>query len=412
MFVDPVDRLLATDLDSSLNIGLIANQVSFSFISNRYLFQELPQIKRIFLPEHGLFGELQDQIPIASISEYRSFADVEWISLYGESEDSLKVDQSKLADLDVLLVDVQDIGARYYTFVTSILYAMQSATKLQNPPVFLILDRPNPAGRSVEGTPLDHRFSSFVGVSGVMHRHGLTTAELLLYYREQIGATNLKFCIVPFEDEFEIIDEANLINEAESELSILQPTWVINPSPNISSPITPLVYAGQCLLEGTNLSEGRGTTRPFEIFGAPYIDANAQKRLTKELSQPDICLRPLRFVPTFHKWKDQVCNGWQLIPMGEKFHSLLFSLDLIRQVQQLCSEFKYRTETYEFRSNQLAIELLAGDQRLIDYMNGKGDRNSLLLAMKRAEATWIQTVQPFLIYEMPLTSASMALIGV
>lgn len=412
MFVDPVDRLLASGLDPSFNLGLIANQVSFSFVSNRYLFQELPNIKRIFLPEHGLFGELQDQIPVTSIKDYQSFADVEWVSLYGESEDSLKVDESKLSDLDVLIIDLQDIGARYYTFLTSILYTMQSATKLQKPPVFLILDRPNPAGRSVEGTPLQSRFSSFVGVAGVLHRHGLTAAELLLYYKDQIGATNLKFCIVPFEDEFEIIDEANLIDEGESELSILQPTWVINPSPNISSPITPLVYAGQCLLEGTNLSEGRGTTRPFEIFGAPYINSKLQKQLTNELSQSDLSLRPLRFMPTFHKWANQVCNGWQLIPVGERFHSLLFSLDLIRQVQKLCSEFKYRTEAYEYRSNQLAIELLAGDQRLIDYMNGMGDRNSLLLEMKRSEAAWIQTVQPYLIYDMPLTSASTALIGV
>ncbi|MBW7858053.1 MAG: DUF1343 domain-containing protein [Leptonema sp. (in: Bacteria)] len=412
MFVDPVDRLLASGLDPSFNLGLIANQVSFSFVSNRYLFQELPNIKRIFLPEHGLFGELQDQIPVTSINDYQSFADVEWVSLYGESEDSLKVDESKLSDLDVLIIDLQDIGARYYTFLTSILYTMQSATKLQKPPVFLILDRPNPAGRSVEGTPLQSRFSSFVGVAGVLHRHGLTAAELLLYYKDQIGATNLKFCIVPFEDEFEIIDEANLIDEGESELSILQPTWVINPSPNISSPITPLVYAGQCLLEGTNLSEGRGTTRPFEIFGAPYINSKLQKQLTNELSQSDLSLRPLRFMPTFHKWANQVCNGWQLIPVGERFHSLLFSLDLIRQVQKLCSEFKYRTEAYEYRSNQLAIELLAGDQRLIDYMNGMVDRNSLLLEMKRSEAAWIQTVQPYLIYDMPLTSASTALIGV
>lgn len=408
MLIDPVDRLLDV-LPREMRIGLLANQVSFSFAKNRYSFEEITGLERVFLPEHGLFAELQDQIPIDSVSPYRFLRDVQWVSLYGERESSLLPDASLLKDLDVIIVDVQDVGARYYTFLTSVFYTMQVALTLENPPAFCIIDRPNPAGRAVEGTPLQSRYASFVGVPGVPHRHGLTAAELLLYYRDRHpdlkNGHRLKFAVIPYDHSIPIKDETGWLTKETDRRTAMQPPWTIPPSPNMPSPITPLVYAGQCLLEGTNLSEGRGTTRPFEIFGAPYIDENWMMSLAQrdEIRQDDLSLRPLRFIPTFHKFAGSVCNGWQLLPLGRRFHSLLFSLALLRLIKERFADFAWRTETYEYRDDLLAIEMLAGDDRLLEYLNGRGKRSELQQYLEAEELRWVEQAQPYVLYADILT---------
>lgn len=408
MLIDPVDRLLDV-LPREMRIGLLANQVSFSFARNRYSFEVIPGLERVFLPEHGLFAELQDQIPIDSVSPYRFLRDVQWVSLYGERESSLLPDASLLKDLDVIIVDVQDVGARYYTFLTSVFYTMQVALTLENPPAFCIVDRPNPAGRAVEGTPLQSRYASFVGVPGVPHRHGLTAAELLLYYRDRHpdlkNGHRLKFAVITYDHSIPIKDETGWLTKETDRRTAMQPPWTIPPSPNMPSPITPFVYAGQCLLEGTNLSEGRGTTRPFEIFGAPYIDENWMMSLAQreEIRQTDLSLRPLRFIPTFHKFAGSVCNGWQLLPLGRRFHSLLFSLALLRLIKERFADFAWRTETYEYRDDLLAIEMLAGDDRLLEYLNGRGKRSELQQYLEAEELRWVEQAQPYVLYADILT---------
>lgn len=408
MLIDPVDRLLDV-LPRGLRIGLLANQVSFSFTKNRYSFELIPGLERAFLPEHGLFAELQDQIPIDSVSPYRFLRDVQWVSLYGERESSLLPDASLLKDLDMIIVDVQDVGARYYTFLTSVFYTMQVALTLENPPAFCIVDRPNPAGRAVEGTPLQNRYASFVGVPGVLHRHGLTAAELILYYRDRHpdlkNGHRLKFAIIAYDHSIPIKDETGWLTKEADTRTAMQPPWTIPPSPNMPSPITPFVYAGQCLLEGTNLSEGRGTTRPFEIFGAPYIDENWMMSLAQrdEIRHADLSLRPLRFIPTFHKFAGSVCNGWQLLPLGRRFHSLLFSLDLLRLIKERFADFAWRTETYEYRDDLLAIEMLAGDDRLLEYLNGRGERAELQQYIEAEERRWVEQAQPYVLYADILT---------
>ncbi|EHQ05158.1 Uncharacterized conserved protein UCP016719 [Leptonema illini DSM 21528] len=408
MLIDPVDRLLDV-LPREMRVGLLANQVSFSFARNRYSFEVIPGLERVFLPEHGLFAELQDQIPIDSVSPYRFLRDVQWVSLYGERESSLLPDASLLKDLDMIIVDVQDVGARYYTFLTSVFYTMQVALTLENPPAFCIVDRPNPAGRAVEGTPLQSRYASFVGVPGVPHRHGLTAAELLLYYRDRHpdlkNGHRLKFAVIPYDHSIPIKDETGWLTKEIDRRTAMQPPWTIPPSPNMPSPITPLVYAGQCLLEGTNLSEGRGTTRPFEIFGAPYIDENWMMSLAQrdEIRQDDLSLRPLRFIPTFHKFAGSVCNGWQLLPLGRRFHSLLFSLALLRLIKERFADFAWRTETYEYRDDLLAIEMLAGDDRLLEYLNGRGKRSELQQYLEAEELRWVEQAQPYVLYADILT---------
>lgn len=390
---DALDRLMAfsssqasVGCELSGALGLLANHTAYSTRRGEYLFQSLSarcRHLRVFLPEHGLFAELQDQIPLDDAAPYRMLSaakNLEWVSLYGQKEGSLVPDTALLADLDCVVIDVQDVGARYYTFLTSAWYAIQAAAKGGLQTHFIVIDHPNPAGRWVEGSPLDTRFASFVGVPGVLHRHGLTSGELLTFYAHRLRETEgveVRLSVIPYGPD-------------------PRPTWEICPSPNMPSPITPLVYAGQCLLEGTNVSEGRGTTRPFEIFGAPWIDLS--RSLPDWIAQPGMRLRPLRFLPMFHKHAGRICHGWQIHLDKGMWHSLLFSLDMIRYLRSEYAEFAWRTEVYEYRSDLLAIEMLCGDPVLLDYLDGRLEREPLLEHLRREEASWKQRMAPFLLY--------------
>lgn len=360
-------------------IGMITNQSAFG-LDGEYHFKTVHKrydLKKIFLPEHGLFAELQDQV---SGSHLRyDLEGVEFINLYGDQESSLVPDSVSLEGLDLVIIDIRDTGARYYTFLTTSYYFLEEISKWNNAGKeeisVLVLDSPNPAGRRIEGTPLQEEYESFVGVRSVPHRHGLTPGELLTYYKEEFSL-NLKMRVV----------KEGWYAKKDSEF-----LW-IPPSPNIPFISTCYVYSGQCLLEGTNLSEGRGTTRPFETFGAPYIREDNQ-RLRKELEnfqKESFVLRPLKFIPTFHKHKDEICGGYQiLLKKPEKFHSLFFSLKLIRLLRdEYPKEFAYRDGAYEFRSDRPAIELLVGDRFLLDYLNGEHSDFIVFEYLKEEEKKW------------------------
>lgn len=377
--------------------GLLCNQVSFNFTTGRYLFEELQEtpelrLKRVFIPEHGLFAELQDQLPRDSTDIYDSFksegSETEFVSLYGSEEKSLVPDTALLEDLDILIVDLQDVGARYYTFLTTMYYTMQvSHPDLQ----WIILDRPNPAGSKVEGTRLHEKYGSFVGVPGMIHRHGLTAGEIALMFHSWLDDAGIHFpkpFIVKHRGDF--------------------PLHGISPSPNMPSEFTPLIYSGQCLLEGTNLSEGRGTTRPFEIFGSPFLE-KVYRNLPAELHFPadNIALRPLQFVPAFHKHANKLCYGWQYQWMSVKtgqsqFHSLMHSADLIVECKNRNRDFDWNRGVYEYRSDLPAIELLAGDDTLLEYLYSGCERHDVVSKMQQEEKHWIQYTKPFLLYSRNL----------
>ncbi len=374
------------------NCGLLCNQTAYSYARGRYLFEILAEagvLRRLFLPEHGLFAELQDQIaldlgPEAVPEFYRNAAPgAEFVSLYGSNEQSLAATPAMLSDLDALIVDVQDVGARYYTFATTVSYVFDTLAQHGIDLPVIVIERPNPAGRLVEGTVLPEAFQSFVGRPGMIHRHGLTIGELCRFFRAQVnGSFDLE---IVYEPSFEY-------NRA--------PAFEIPPSPNMPSPVTPLVYSGQCLLEGTNLSEGRGNTRPFEIFGAPYLDGLDPGTAPV---QAGATLRPLRFIPTFHKWGGEVCAGFQIhVRDGADYHSLAHTLKLLRWCrEERPADFAWRTEEYEFRSDRPAIEILAGDETMLAYLNGAGGVNfaDVREKMRAAEAEWIEQVRPFLIHK-------------
>ena len=364
------------------HIGLLCNQTSYSYDRREYLFNILAErgnLQRLFIPEHGLFAELQDQIPLVSTQPYDYLnLGVEIISLYGERESSLVVDPLYLNDLDALIVDIQDIGSRYYTFATTVSYIFDILAAEKIALDIYILDRPNPCGRQVEGTRLDERYASFVGRPGLPHKHGLTIGELCQFYRHQTGG-NFKLTVVPFDD------------------SVYISTWEIAPSPNMPTRITPLVYTGQCLLEGTNLSEGRGTTRPFEIWGAPYMQWIFGD--TDFPQSASAILRPLRFIPMFHKHAGSVCDGFQIHLTDSPYHSLEHSLRMIRYVRDKSgSDFQWRDTVYEFRADRPAIEILTGDATLMNYLSGNVTFSEVKEKLADEEEAWIKEAANFLLY--------------
>lgn len=397
--------------------GLLCNHTAWDVGTGSYFFERLPNLQRIFVPEHGLFAELQDQVPVSDGKIYKDFGiDAEITSLYGDDKSSLVPDIEKMKDLDVLFVDLQDVGTRYFTFAVTLGYMIKTIEKYSPKLKVVITDRENPAGLQVEGSKLPPEFSSFIGWPGLPHRHGLTLGELAIFFHKKFSADFPLFILpvngLEIRPDFEDIHAGNihlLSDEFHSKPDSIDPVLYhsrfIPPSPNIPGPATPYVYSGQCLLEGTNLSEGRGTTRPFEQFGAPWL--NPLRPLLNDenfVRFPGAQLRPIRFVPTFHKWKDEICSGFQIHLTGEPYHSLLHSLTMIRTIRQACADFSWREGLYEFGSDKTAIELLAGDHVLLNYLNGKISSGKIKEHLQHSEKEWLDEVNQYKIYHRMNTS--------
>ncbi len=375
---------------ASARAGILTNQSAFGGklgqVYHFEYFRENWNLTHIFLPEHGLFAELQDQVSGSSLKY--NYGNIKIINLYGEEEASLVLSKEVLKELDVIIIDIRDVGARYYTFLTSAYYILKTIHDLNQESYphtveAIVIDSPNPVGRKIEGSPLKPEYESFVGVSGVVHKHGLTPGELLNYYKQKFSL-NVKLHVCEIGEVYFKKDDF----------------W-IPPSPNIPSIETCLVYSGQCLLEGTNLSEGRGTTRPFEIFGAPFLDIQNKFLLVQlnRYANETYFLRPLYFQPTFHKYANTICGGFQLIPTSKKFHSLLFTLHFIRTVREVYpNHFQYLQGPYEFRSDKRAIELLVGDPILLSYLEGKGSYLEMKAYLREKEEEWEDEIEEIKIY--------------
>lgn len=384
-------------------IAILCNQSAWHPDNGEYLFETLYKrgvLKRVFMPEHGLFGELQDQVKLDSSNAYDSLnmPDCEFVSLYGSKEETLHAQADKLNDIDALIIELQDVGSRYYTFNTTVFNLFKTLKKEGiNLPVYIV-DRINPAGRQVEGTMLREEYQSFIGIEGTLHRHGLTTGEMAhLLYNE----INAKFPL-------------HIISyEAESVNKNLLP-WSIPPSPNIPGLFTCDFYSGQCLWEGTNISEGRGTTRPFELFGAPFLDKiteyNKKNQLNNwndprgPLADPGVYVRWTKFIPVFHKYQGEVCYGFQLHPLpGVNYHALAHNLNIMRFIKLNFPEFKFREGKYEAGNKKSAIELLAGDRLILSYIYGEDiELEEVREHLKIEEQKWIRKVKKILLYNTPL----------
>ena len=309
------------------------------------------KLAAIFGPEHGLLGQAQDLISVkAGDSKAAGIPRVH--SLYGTTAESLRPTAEQLEGLDVLVIDLQDIGSRYYTFQATMRYCLQAALPLGMR--VLVLDRPNPlGGEMVEGPGLLKSHESFVGAHDIAIRHGLTMGELAMLYQHELGLEDGDLQVVPCEGwkRSDFWDATGLL-------------WVL-PSPNMPTPDTALVYPGQCLIEGTNLSEGRGTTRPFEIVGAPWLDAAKLAKRMNELKLPGVKFRAAWFRPTFQKHAGTDCGGVQLhVTDRAIFQPVRTSLALLAAMREMSGDkFAWRTEVYEFVRDPIAVDLLFGSGR-------------------------------------------------
>ena len=387
-------------------LGLLCNQSAWHADTGEYLFDILKKrgnLKRIFMPEHGLFAEQQDQVKIADGKGdlYSRFADdgTDIVSLYGNTEDSLTADISKLTDLDALIVELQDVGCRYYTYPSTLNNIFKVLKDNDINLHVYIIDHANPAGRQVEGTMLRAGYRSFIGLEGIVHRHGLTFGELAYYLYNEMNA---KF---PLH-----------IISYKAYPYILLP-WSIPPSPNFPGLFTPMLYSGQCLWEGTNVSEGRGTTRPFELFGAPFMKPLVSKgreyggwnQKESPLYDKGALVRYMAFIPTFHKYKDECCYCFQILLKPDmQYNALAHNLRIMRFVHDNCKEFTFRPGRYEAGNDKTAIELLLGDKDLLDYVKGGNGGNAdeqwqeIKEHIKVEEQKWIKKVRRFTLYDEPL----------
>jgi uncharacterized protein YbbC (DUF1343 family) len=307
------------------------------------------RLAALFGPEHGLFGEAQDLVGVPNGSDADPGLRVH--SLYGDTVESLRPADEQLAGLDALVIDLQDVGSRYYTFQATMLFCLEAASRRGLRVV--VLDRPNPlGGEAIEGPTLRPGFESFVGIHLLPTRHGLTIGELARLYTAERGL-GAGLVVVPCE---------GWRREMDFERTGLP--WVL-PSPNMPTVDTAFVYPGQCLLEGTNLSEGRGTTRPFELCGAPWIDPHRLCAHLHDERLPGVAFRPAWFRPTFHKFAGQTCGGVQVHVLDrEAFRPVRTGLVLLAALRDLSGEaFAWRREPYEFVADRPAIDLLFGNDR-------------------------------------------------
>jgi uncharacterized protein YbbC (DUF1343 family) len=329
-----------------------------------------PGLVRLFGPQHGILGQTQD-----NMVEWRSFRDpetgLECVSLYGEHR---RPTPEMLDGLDLLVVDLQDVGARYYTFTWTTLLCMRSAAEAGIE--VLVLDRPNPIGAERrEGPVLDLGFESFVGMAEVPARHGLTAGEMARLGNARAGC---RLEVVAMEGYRRSMDYA-----------ATGLPWVM-PSPNMPAPETALVYPGMCLLEGTMLSEGRGTTRPFEIFGAPFVEPRKLIQRLDALRLPGVFFRPLWFEPAFQKHAGKLCGGAQLhVTDRGAFRPVLTAVAVLSAVRELWPrEFAWKPPPYEYETERLPIDILAGTDRLrLDLEAGRDARE--------IAAGWLAEVEAF-----------------
>ena len=370
-------------------VGLIVNHTSLAgdgkHSITHFLSHSAFTLQALFAPEHGLNGTAQDMIPVDNEVDLLSGLDIK--SLYGKNKDSLVPDPALLHDIDNLVFDIQDIGSRYYTFIYTMANCMiickQAGTRM------VVCDRPNPInGTSVEGNLVGEAWRSFVGQYPLPNRHGMTVGELARLFNEHFGI-HCDLTVVPMSGWSREMwyDQTGMI-------------WT-PPSPNMPTLATATVYPGMCLIEGTLLSEGRGTTLPFEQIGAPFIDPHklVARLETDSHLLPGVFFRPQYFKPMFQKHAGEVCAGLQLhITDRDQFKPLLTTLALLRAIAEIYpDQLQWRTEPYEFVSDRLAIDLLYGNPKLRETIFT--DSFSLPALEEREElSAFLPLRQEYLIY--------------
>jgi uncharacterized protein YbbC (DUF1343 family) len=360
-------------------VGLVTHPAARSAtrVSTERYLTEQTQLSALFGPEHGFTGEAQDLIPVRTTAH-----SVPIYSLYGDSFDSLRPTRAMLRDLDVLVIDLVDVGSRYYTFQATMLYCLEACSEIGLPA--LVLDRPNPIGGAVEGPTIRKGFESFVGAHPIAIRHGMTMGELaLLYKAERVPKVDLTVVrgkhwrrSQGWKDRF----------------------W-LPPSPNMPTVDTARVYPGMCLIEGTNLSEGRGTTRPFEYIGHPKVHPHRLVDRLQSAGLPGVDFLPVHFRPTFQKHANQGCGGVFVVPTHDTFQPVRTGLAMLIAFRKLLGDsFQWRTERYEFVDDIPAIDLLMGSDREREKIEAGASWQEIAGAWAEEEEQFCERRKPYLLY--------------
>jgi uncharacterized protein YbbC (DUF1343 family) len=365
-------------------LGILLNPASLNKhlqSSAKLINQAFPgQLNALFTPQHGYFASKQDNMIESDDLRHPEF-NIPVFSLYGKTRIPTPYMMEKI---DTLLIDIQDVGTRVYTFIYTLSYCMEAAKAAEK--TIVILDRPNPvSGLQVEGNCLEAEYQSFVGRYPIPMRHGLTIAEFAKYIND-FANIHCDLEIVPMKGW-----KRNMYYDA-TDL-----TWVA-PSPNMPTVNTALVYPGQVIFEGTNISEGRGTTQPFEIMGAPFID---NETLISDIGDlPGVYLRPVCFEPTFNKWKGVQCQGFQIHVIDrQQYHSYVSSLKILQAIiRRYPHEFQWKSPPYEYEYKKIPIDLILGSQRLRKAIASGDDIDTLQTQWQSLTAEFENRTTPYLLY--------------
>jgi uncharacterized protein YbbC (DUF1343 family) len=366
------------ELLNGVRTGLIVHPASVTskFEHAADLFHRNPRVNltTLFGPQHGIRGETQD-----NMIEWQSFRDsrtgLPAYSLYGETR---KPTPEMLAEVDLLVFDVQDVGTRVYTFIYTMALAMEAARECGKR--FVVLDRPNPIGGiHVEGNIHEAEFRSFVGMYPIPMRHGMTVGELALMFNSEFGI-GCDLQVVEMEDW------RRDIRFPETHLP-----WVM-PSPNIPTVDSTIVYPGSVLFEGTEVSEGRGTTRPFELIGAPYIDPGALVEELRSVNLSGAVFRPVHFQPTFHKFEGEICGGIQIhVTDLTAFKPVLTGVAIISAIRRLYpNQFEWKQPPYEYVHDRLPFDIITGTSRLREQIEAG-------VSVAEIEEGWRNGVEEFVV---------------
>ncbi len=390
MTVRPGIEVLLKDkpqLLAGARVGVVVHPASLlpSLQHTADAMHEAPELRLVSLfgPQHGARGEKQD-----NMIESRFYKDPDTglpvHSLYSETR---RPTEEMLHDLDVLVFDLQDVGTRVYTFIHTMAHCMEACAR--HGKAMVVLDRPNPInGDQVEGNLLDPRFSSFVGLYPLPMRHGMTVGELALLFNAEFGI-GCDLTVVPMQGwrRGDWFDQTGL-------------PWIM-PSPNLPALESATVYPGMVLVEGTMVSEGRGTTRPFEIVGAPYVNARLLAERLNRLSLDGVRFRPVYFEPTFQKHAKAMCGGVQIHVRDRRvFEPYLTGIMVIATIRSLYPEsFLWRQPPYEYETRKMPIEILCGGERIPGMIEAGLSAEEFRLSWQNDVSGFASKRTPYLLYE-------------
>jgi uncharacterized protein YbbC (DUF1343 family) len=380
------ERLLASSRLDGERVGIVCNPASvdhqFVHIVDRLASHPHARLRAIFGPQHGFRSDVQENM----IETGHSHDDLRRVPVYSLYSETREPTAEMLKDLDVLVIDLQDVGTRIYTYIYTMAYCLMAAKK--HGLRVVVCDRPNPiGGTEVEGPMLERGYESFVGLYPIPMRHGMTIGELARLFNEHfdIGAT---------------LDVSEMEGwRREMYHDDAQAPWVM-PSPNMPTLDSAIVYPGTVLFEGTNVSEGRGTTRPFELVGAPWVVAEPFAASLNRRGLGGVVFRPAVFEPTFHKHSKETCGGCQLhVTDRPAFRPVLAAVLLIEAFRNAARErFRWRDPPYEYEHDKWPIDILAGSASLREQIDADVPAEAIGRSWEADVSAFEKIRRRFLIY--------------